>query len=84
MFTTINRTKNWMKTVFLSTIISLSVCLYIKVLQDKSLIPLFLQTTNKKSQHSLFLGGAKLILSASKMIYTAKTSLLQSVTFQTI
>ena len=52
MFAAINRTKNWMKTIFLSTVISLSVCLYIKILQDKSLIPLFLQTTNKKSQHT--------------------------------
>ena len=52
MFTTINRTKNWMKTIFLSTVISLSVCLYIKIHPDKSLIPLFLRTTNKKSQHT--------------------------------
>ena len=53
MFAAINRTKSWMKTIFLSTVISLSVCLCIKILQDKSLIPLFLRTANKKSQQTL-------------------------------
>ena len=51
LFSTIKRTKKWMKTICLSLVISLSICLYLRIYQE-NLIPLFLPTTIRRSQNT--------------------------------
>ena len=52
LFGAINRSQKWMKTVCLSTTISLTVCFYLKISQHKNFVPSFLLPTMNKIQHT--------------------------------
>ena len=52
LFGAINRTQKWIKTVFFSTMISLTVCFYLKIYQHKSFVQLFLLHTTEKIQQT--------------------------------